>query len=42
MFPYLRYDRPLSWGAVETLERKILQQAGVDLVVMTMRRSGET
>ncbi|WP_341734632.1 HAD family hydrolase [Microcoleus sp. EPA2] len=37
-FPYLMYDRP-SPGAVETLEK--LQRAGVDLVVMTMRRVRE-
>jgi phosphoglycolate phosphatase-like HAD superfamily hydrolase len=37
-FPYLMYDRP-SPGAVETLEK--LQGAGVDLVVMTMRRVRE-
>ncbi|MDF0551532.1 HAD family hydrolase [Kamptonema sp. UHCC 0994] len=36
--PYLVYDQPVP-GAVETLER--LQQAGVDLVVMTMRRVRE-
>jgi phosphoglycolate phosphatase-like HAD superfamily hydrolase len=36
--PYLSYDRPAS-GAVETLEK--VQQAGVDLVVMTMRRVRE-
>ena len=36
--PYLVYDQPIP-GAVETLER--LQQAGVDLVVMTMRRVRE-
>ncbi len=37
-FPYLMYDKP-SPGAVETLEK--LQGAGVDLVVMTMRRVRE-
>lgn len=36
--PYLIYDRPAS-GAVETLEK--LQRAGVELVVMTMRRVRE-
>ena len=36
--PYLVYDQPVP-GAVETLER--VQQAGVDLVVMTMRRDRE-
>lgn len=36
--PYLVYDRPVP-GAVEALER--LQGAGVDLVVLTMRRSTE-
>lgn len=37
-FPYLSYDRP-TVGAVETLEK--VQHAGVDLVVMTMRRVRE-
>jgi phosphoglycolate phosphatase-like HAD superfamily hydrolase len=36
--PYLIYDRPLP-GVQATLEQ--LQQLGVDLVVMTMRRVGE-
>ncbi len=36
--PYLVYDQPVS-GAIEALER--LQQAGVELVVMTMRRVRE-
>lgn len=36
--PYLVYDKPVP-GAIETLER--LQQAGVELVVMTMRRVRE-
>lgn len=36
--PYLIYDRPAS-GAVETLEK--VQRAGVELVVMTMRRVRE-
>ncbi|OCR00589.1 haloacid dehalogenase [Oscillatoriales cyanobacterium USR001] len=36
--PYLVYDQPVP-GAVETLER--IQQAGIDLVVMTMRRVRE-
>ncbi|MGB5963760.1 MAG: HAD family hydrolase [Coleofasciculaceae cyanobacterium] len=36
--PYLVYDQPVP-GAIETLER--LQQAGVELVVMTMRRVRE-
>ncbi|WP_449420004.1 HAD family hydrolase [Phormidium nigroviride] len=36
--PYLVYDQPVP-GALETLER--VQQAGVDLVVMTMRRDRE-
>ncbi len=36
--PYLIYDKPVV-GAIETLEK--LQQKGVDLVVMTMRRSKE-
>ena len=37
-FPYLMYDQ-LAPGAVATLEK--VQQAGVDLVVMTMRRVRE-
>ena len=37
-FPYLKYDR-LAPGGVETLEK--VQRAGVDLVVMTMRRVRE-
>ncbi|CBN58304.1 MULTISPECIES: HAD family hydrolase [Kamptonema] len=36
--PYLVYDQPVP-GALETLER--VQQAGIDLVVMTMRRDRE-
>ncbi|QKD82515.1 HAD family hydrolase [Thermoleptolyngbya sichuanensis A183] len=36
--PYLSYDTPIP-GAVETLER--IQQAGIDLAVMTMRRTSE-
>lgn len=36
--PYLVYDQPVP-GAIDTLER--LQQAGVELVVMTMRRVRE-
>jgi len=36
--PYLVYDQPVP-GAIETLER--IQQAGIDLVVMTMRRVRE-
>jgi phosphoglycolate phosphatase-like HAD superfamily hydrolase len=36
--PYLIYDKPIP-GAVETLEK--LQNSGVDLVVMTMRRVRE-
>lgn len=36
--PYLMYDKPVP-GAIDTLER--LQQAGVELVVMTMRRVRE-
>ena len=36
--PYMIYDRPVP-GAVETLEK--VQRAGVDLVVMTMRRVRE-
>lgn len=36
--PYLSYDTPIP-GAVETLER--IRQAGIDLAVMTMRRTSE-
>ena len=36
--PYMIYDRPVP-GALETLEK--VQRAGVDLVVMTMRRVRE-
>ena len=36
--PYLVYDQPIP-GAIDTLER--LQQAGVELVLMTMRRVRE-
>ncbi len=36
--PYMIYDQPVS-GAVETLEK--VQDAGIDLVVMTMRRVRE-
>ncbi len=36
--PYFKYDTPVL-GAVETLE--MLQRAGFDLVVMTMRRTRE-
>jgi phosphoglycolate phosphatase-like HAD superfamily hydrolase len=36
--PYLAYDTP-TLGAIETLEQ--IQQAGIDLVVMTMRRVRE-
>lgn len=36
--PYLVYDQPVA-GAIDALER--LQQAGVELVVMTMRRVRE-
>ncbi|HLO51868.1 MAG TPA: HAD family hydrolase [Kamptonema sp.] len=36
--PYLVYDEPVP-AAIETLER--VQQAGIDLVVMTMRRDRE-
>jgi phosphoglycolate phosphatase-like HAD superfamily hydrolase len=36
--PYLSYDRPVP-GAMETLEK--VKRAGVDLVVMTMRRVRE-
>ncbi|WP_448598180.1 HAD family hydrolase [Thermoleptolyngbya sp.] len=37
-FPYLSYDTPIP-GAVDTLER--IRQAGIDLAVMTMRRTSE-
>lgn len=36
--PYLKYDMPIA-GATETLER--IQALGIDLLVMTMRRTSE-
>lgn len=36
--PYLKYDTPIP-GATETLER--IQALGIDLIVMTMRRTSE-
>ncbi len=36
--PYLKYDTPIA-GATETLER--IQALGIDLLVMTMRRTSE-
>lgn len=36
--PYLKYDTPIA-GATETLDR--IQALGIDLIVMTMRRTSE-